>query len=440
VKTSTAWLLARPRTAAGRTRTRLIAAGTAAAGGLLLAALAILRVPSTEPTQTTGASFDPRFSALVTHGGLKPGVITAILLLVVPALALTWQAVTTGSARRAAIQRGLHLAGATPADLRRVSALEPAVAGLLGGMLAGPVYLLLWLVLGPGVPARMRLLPDLSAVDALAWAAVALFTALLAAAAGARSATPRTRRPVRPWTRLAGVAVGVAAVWMALQEPVDNPVLRTVSMCVAVTVLLLALLSTGSIWVTSKARRLSRTGRPVDLLAAGGLRTLAGPAGRTAGTVFTAGLTLGIAAALLGISMAPQHSFSDALPGVLLTILAGALAALVAVTAMTLAATDDLVTTSRALASTAALGAEPAVLERVQRRRLEVVTLGPMAAGLLLGGVGYPALGGSFLGVGTALIAATVALLLIRGITSLVTRLLRPRIMRAADPASLRVA
>jgi hypothetical protein len=98
------------------------------------------------------------------------------------------------------------------------------------------------------------------------------------------------------------------------------------------------------------------------------------------------------------------------------------------------------VTTSRALASTAALGAEPAVLERVQRRRLEVVTLGPMAAGLLLGGVGYSTLGGSPLGVGTALIAATVALLLIRGMISLVTRVLRPRIMRAADPASLRVA
>ncbi|TFV63636.1 hypothetical protein E4P41_03915 [Geodermatophilus sp. DF01-2] len=211
-------------------------------------------------------------------------------------------------------------------------------------------------------------------------------------------------------------------------------------MCVAVTVLLLALLSTGSIWATSRAKRLSRTGRPVDLLAAGGLRALAGTAGRTAGTVLIAGLTLGIAAALLGITLAPQHSFSDALPGVLLTILAGTLAVLVAVTAMTLAATDDLVTTSRALASTAALGAEPAALERVQRRRLEVVTVGPMAAGLLLGGVGYPALGGSPLGIGTALIATTVALLLIRGLTSLVTRILRPRIMRAADPAALRVA
>ena len=49
------------------------------------------------------------------------------------------------------------------------------------------------------------------------------------------------------------------------------------------------------------------------------------------------------------------------------------------IAAMTLAAADDLATTRRALASTAALGAPPAVLEQVQRRRLQVVTVTPVA-------------------------------------------------------------
>lgn len=439
MKTSTAWLLARPTTSTGRARRRLVAAGAAAAGGLLLTALAVLRVPSTAPTQYTGASYDPRFSDLVTHSGLKPGVITGILLLVVPALALSWQAVTTGGARRAATHQGLHLAGATPADLRRVAALEPALAGLLGGLLAGPVYLLLWLVLGRAVPTSARLLPDVSWWDALAWPAVAVLTTLVGAAAGAHSAGHRPQRPVRPWTRLAGVAVGIVAVAVALRGPVDGPAVQTAQMGAAITVLLLALLSTGSIWVAWRARRLARTGHPVDLLAAVGLRNLSGAAGRTAGTVFVTGLTLGVAAGLLGMTLNPQHSVYGALPGLLLTVLAGVLAVLVAVSAMTLAAADDLVTTGRALASTAALGAEPAVLEQVQRRRLEVVTFQPMIAGLLLGGIVYPALGGSVVGVGTALLAAAVILLLTRALTTTVTRALRPRIRRAADPAFLRV-
>lgn len=63
-----------------------------------------------------------------------------------------------------------------------------------------------------------------------------------------------------------------------------------------------------------------------------------------------------------------------------------------------------------------------------------------MAAGLLLGGIGYPALGGSVLGVGIALLAAMVILLLTRLLTTTVIRALHSRIRQAADPASLRLA
>ena len=444
MKTSTAWLIARPRTSAGRSRALLVAAGSGVGGGLLISAAAVLRVPGQTIEYVEGGlvyTSSGEYSPLVTQAGLRPGVITGILLLVLPALALTWQAVTTGSARRTAVHEGLRLSGATPAELRRIAVLEPAVAGLAGGLLAGPVYLALSVLLHDAAPVSARLLPGLAPLDVIAWLVVVVLTTLVAGTAGARAATPQPRQPVRAWPRLLAVAVGVVALVAVISMPRDpaQRALATTLNCAALTVLALGLLSTGALWVRSRARRLSSSGTAVDVLAAGGLHTLAGPAGRTAGTTCVAGLTLGVAGSLVGILLAPEHSMADALPALLLTGLAALMAVLAAIAAMALAAADDLVTTGRAVASTAALGADPAVLEQVQHRRLTAVTTGPLLAGVLLGSLYAvpelsPAAGGTVL--------ATIALtaLLARVLSAGVVRVLRPRIAQAAAPSSLRIA
>ncbi|WP_138758793.1 hypothetical protein [Modestobacter altitudinis] len=445
MKTSTAWLIGRPRTSAGRTRTLLVAGGAAVGGGLLIAAAAVLRVPAEEVRYLDGggtvSSSSGEYSSLVVQAGLRPGVLTGILLLVLPALALAWQAVTTGSARRAAVHEGLRLSGATPADLRRVAMLEPAVAGAFGGLLAGAVYLALWLLLHVAAPASARLLPGLSPLDAVAWLVVIALSTLVGGVAGALAATPRRRRPVRAWPRLLAVGVGVLALVAAVSAPrdIDRHARSTTLLCAALVVLALGLLSTGSIWVTARARRLARSGTAVDVLAAGGLRTLAGPAGRTAGTTCVAGLVIGVVGSLTGLLLEPQHSLSESLPGILFALLAGLLAMLAAVASLVLAATDDLVTTRRAVASTAALGADPTVLEQVQRRRLAVVTTGPLLAGVLLGGLYAPG-AQSPIALGTVLLTVALALLLARALAVAVTRVLRPQLARAAAPSSLRVA
>ncbi|MPQ96696.1 hypothetical protein GB931_01925 [Modestobacter sp. I12A-02628] len=445
MKTSTAWLIARPRTSAGRTRALLVAGGAATGGGLLMTAAGVLRVPGQTFEYAADGSYTSfstgEYSALAVQAGLRPGLLTGILLLVLPSLALTWQAVTTGSARRAAVHEGLRLSGAGPADLRRVAVLEPAVAGVAGGLLAGPVYLLLWLLLHVAAPPSARLLPGLSPWDAASWLVVVVLTALVAGAAGAYAATPRARRPVRAWPRLLTVAAGVAAFIAVVTSPrdLDQRALETTLNCVALTVLALGLLSTGALWVNSRATRLARSGTAVDVLAAGGLRTLAGPAGRTAGTTCVAGLTLGVAGSLTGALLGPDLSLAENVPALVLTCTAALLAVLAAMTAMALAATDDLVTTSRAVASTAALGAEPAVLEQVQRRRLAVVTTGPLVAGTALGGL-YGLLDQSLTAVAGALLTIGLSVLLARAITAAVLRVLRPRIARAAAPSWLRVA
>jgi hypothetical protein len=446
VRTTTVWLLARPRSAASRTRGRLVAVGAAVAGALTLAALAVLRVPTvswrTEPDGVLPPP-DPRLSPLVTEAGLQPGVLTGLVLLVVPALALVWQALNTGSARRTATLHALRLVGATPADLRRLAAADAGVPGLVGGLLAGPLYVLLWLVLGAAVPPSARLLPPLGPADALGWPVVAALAGAVAAAAGAWSTRARRRGGVRLRWRLAGLVLAVIAVAAALQTRSVGPATSVALLGAALLLFLVAVLTAGSAWVGWRARRLARSGRAVDVLAAAGLRALSGPAGRTAGSVFVAGIALGIASVLTAVLLTGDGygGLSGHLPGLALTATAAFLAVLVAIAAMTLAAADDLVTTRRALASTAALGASPATLDRVQRRRLQVVTVTPMAAGVLVGAVAYP----TPLIVSSPLFLAAlgvlpVAVLLVWAACAAVVRVLRSRTRLAADPSSLRVA
>ncbi|MGY1660918.1 hypothetical protein ACI78Q_06800 [Geodermatophilus sp. SYSU D00705] len=439
----TAWLLAAPGSAAGSTRTRLVAAGTAVAGGLLIAALAVLRVPTVAVQDVGTASIDPTYSPLVHEAGLRPGVVTGFVLLLLPALVLTWQAVTTGSARRAAVHRALAVAGAAPGELRLVAAVDAGAAALLGGALTGPVYLVLWLVFGASA-GPVRLLPPLGAADLAAWLLVAVLAAGVGAAAGARAAARRPRRRPRTAVRLAAVGLAVAALFAAVQPTGLGRQAQVVVVCAAVVALLGTVLLAGSAWVEWRHRRLVRSRRPVDVLAAGGLRALAGPAGRAAGAVTASGVALGVTAALAGVFARLTATFDPlAASGLLLAASAAALAVLAATAAMALAAADDLVTNARSLASVAALGAEPAVLEHVQLRRLTATTVTPLVAGTLVGGLGYALLDSGFrpsAPVGFVLVTAVVAGVLARGLCALVTRALRGRLRDAADATNLRIA
>jgi len=111
---------------------------------------------------------------------------------------------------------------------------------------------------------------------------------------------------------------------------------------------------------------------------------------------------------------------------------------------MALAAADDLATNSRSLASVAALGAEPALLERVQLRRLSAVIVFPLAAGTLLGGALYAPPDGlavdRLLPVVLVLLTAASAALLARVLCALLVRALRGRLRAATAPANLRIA
>jgi hypothetical protein len=193
------------------------------------------------------------------------------------------------------------------------------------------------------------------------------------------------------------------------------------------------------------AQRLAGGGA-VDVLAAAGLRGVAGPAGRAAGAVFLAGTSLGVAIALAAMfaTSSSYGGLTERVPALALVGTAAAFALLVAVATITLAAADHLVSTRRSLASLAAMGADPDVLDGVQRRRLTAVTSLPLTAGLLLGGLGYSLPGAPprelLVAVALVVVTAAVALAVAGAVCAAVVRVLRPRIRAAAAPESLRVA
>ncbi len=116
----------------------------AVAGALLLAALHVLR--GVGPGD--GPDVLRRRYATRADPDCASGSSTAAFLLTVPVLALAAQALRVGSVARDRRMAALRLAGATPRDVRVIAAAEAGFAALAGVAFAGPVYVLLWLLVG----------------------------------------------------------------------------------------------------------------------------------------------------------------------------------------------------------------------------------------------------------------------------------------------------
>lgn len=190
--------LARSRTPVDRLRTRATAAATTGIGVAALAATSIAGLGTADlqnggfvGSRPTGELFEfvtasSSLAPFLAQPGLRPGAVLAAVLLVLPFAALAGQALRVGSLALQREAAQLALSGATPADLRRLRRRRTARAFGLGGLLAGPGYLLLWLLLGRALPFGSRLLPDPQAWLLLVWVAVAVALALLGTVVGGR--------------------------------------------------------------------------------------------------------------------------------------------------------------------------------------------------------------------------------------------------------------
>ncbi|MEW2038923.1 FtsX-like permease family protein, partial [Streptomyces sp. NPDC005534] len=118
-------------------RVTLTAAGAALATGLGLTAAAVVSI--------RGDRSVPVADGLLDHPGERSGVVLALLLLLVPVLGFLGQCARVGAVHRDRRLAGLRLAGAAPGQVRRIAALETALACLAGSVLAtGAAASYLW--------------------------------------------------------------------------------------------------------------------------------------------------------------------------------------------------------------------------------------------------------------------------------------------------------
>ncbi len=480
--------LSRSRTPVDRLRARATALAAAGMGVAVIAAASIAGLRGTEATAATSYDIDGTGTAFVeeptvdgglapflVQDGLRPGTVLAAVLLVLPFTALALQALRVGSVALDQQASRLSLAGATPADLRRVRVRRAGLAFGTGGLLAGPCYLVLWLALGPAVSPGWRLLPVPQAWLPLVWLAVAAALVVVGAALAVRSGRrrpdalsrgPAASPPPAPavaW--LSGLAaVGVLVAVFRAATASDGLVAAGLLVVVLLLLVCVHAVVTRRASATrspapASADRLPRGpyrllgGRDgaVGVLAAAQRRANPRACGAVAGVLFVCGLSFGVAAAFsAGILLPSTDEYGIGsevafyVGGAGLAAAVGLVAAVVALIALALTLTDHLLTARRSVAATAALGADLRRLRAVQDRALTATAVPATVAGTLLAGGTYSLLdvGASFERVlpllGVVLATALLAGLLVAGACRLVSVSLSARLRTAAALEHLR--
>lgn len=448
------WLAARLASEPGaQRRARWFSAAIAGMGALALAAVDLAAFGISEP-------FDPpSLSPLIVQSGLRHGVITGDLLLVVPFAVFAVQVLRMGSAARERRLAALHVAGATSKDLRRIAAAEASPAAVRGAVLAGPVFLLLWMILGVAVPAPARMLPPPGAAVLAAWIGLLPLTQVTAARVAAASARPVTfnplgltrRAPRRLGVRAAAapIAFSAALVWTFEQAIQDSD---GSMYALALPVLVCALALTVGPWVVTIAGLLLRRRRSLAAKLAGH-RLLADP--RTAGRIAGVLLAAGFATTLITVKLATYIDVKLAVQGQVgydLTFYLGsygaalaavACASVVAASALLVGANEQIIDTGRPTAVLVALGVPPDLMRQSLHHQLTAAALAPATIGAVI-------ILALLLPLDWALRPSTVQLALLAGPAlsalsawagvRLAVRALHQPLTNSMDPANLRAA
>ncbi|TDU90337.1 hypothetical protein EV138_3923 [Kribbella voronezhensis] len=384
---ATLFALARPRSATDRTRFRLLVATVAIAGAFLLSAWRIKRLGF-------GEYYDsPKFSDYLQEYGIRSGVTFAAVLLAAASYLLAFQALKLGTAARDRRLAAFRLAGATPGQVRGLGAVDAGIGGLIGGILAGPLYLLLTLAI-QALPRMGRVLPPANTVDLAAWPIVAAVLTVSAAGVGALLgrgviAEPRVREAKGPDVTRAAVAGAAGVGLILLSHLIDRQFyaalvpfgLGLLVICLALPTLLVA-------W---QGNRLERSSNPLKVLAGGRLLRTVRPHGRTLAVLVLCGAAVGFVVSM-GIELAqPNHVYdiSFHVPGLIFAAGAAVFIAVIAGVSLLAGTADDLLDQRRQLAALNVLGVGERQLRTSVRFQLTSSITWATASGLLIGGLLY---------------------------------------------------
>jgi hypothetical protein len=415
---------------------------------LILAAFAELRDTVPDPSNYGIRVPTGGFAPIVAQPQNRVGTATAVVLLTIPLIALIVQAMHVGQLARDQARAMLSLGGATPQEMRRVAIWETATAFAWGGALAGPGYLVLWLLLGVLPAPGSRLIPAVDGELVLSWLGVTAALIGMGALSGRfqRQVSPlgvsRPSSRSRHWLR--GIIAAGAAICLPLYGGDVEMITGDFFPFVIVVEVLLVVTAAASFitWFTSRTTpsRL-RADRAVELLAAAQRRGYPGGAGWVGAVLFVCGLAFYVEVAFL-MSLATD---SDTLAGdvmfyagpTFVAMAAGGLAVAVAVGALAIRMADHLMTAHRAVAATAALGVEPGRLLAVQSRVLAATAVPATLVGYLTPAVAVVD-GGPSPTLAVVLLTAPLLWVGLEATCYLVARLLSPRILEASTVAHVR--
>jgi len=469
MKTATALLLARPASTADRIRAWSAAVCLGIAGGLIMIAIQITTcggvIPPT-PVGPGGPFSATGLSPLVIEEDINLWIVGLTLLLTGLVLALGWQLLRLGSDARERRMTTLWLAGATPEQTSTIAVIDSVRTAVLGGLLAGPAYLLLWVLLGALPPAGVKMVLAPQLTELAPWPIVILLTALVGAAAGkftcqpVISTSPRAGRRTlwagSRWathTAAALVLATPAGVILALGmiDPGGTGVWLFGGMLLLIVAAPVVL---GVLAVMWSAQRLRAHGTPIDVLAAAVLTGVPGPTGRAVGVLWICGFGVGTVTATGGIDLAHRlayhpaedESFMDFFTAYTLTLLVEwtLVGAVVIAATLALSMVERLHDARRTIASLAALGVDAATLLRVLRRQLTVPSMAAMASGTLAGvaslSLSMPSSNNlpGLLDLGVLAAVLVLPVLFIYLVAIVLASALRPRLRAAMDPENLR--
>ncbi|WP_406371874.1 ABC transporter permease [Streptomyces sp. NBC_00647] len=423
-------------------RVALTAVGAALAAGLSLAAAAIASLQ--------GQYHLPLADGLLEQPGQRAGVILTLLLLLVPVLGLLGQCARIGAVHRDRRLAGLRLAGATPAQVRRIAALEAGLACLIGSAVATALSVWILLRQWQNPPAAL-------------WAGCAGI-AVAVPVLGALVSTLALRRVVASplgWVRRVrpsggpgpGPAVLVAALVMLLTGLAIAP--RSFGRLAPAPVLVFSvviLTGLGAIWAVGTSARLTgrvlagRTGNPATLIAAERLRDDPWAGARTHAAVLLVTVVgtgfVGVRQVLLEtLTGRDRAAYADNLSfyttGIDLTGAAILLALAITLSGLAVGTAESLATRRRGLAAQAAAGVPQAVLGRA----LLLETALPLAPAVALagaGGLGISIGYGLLAGGGTVPVLPAVVPVAVYAVCLLAAATSLPLLRRSVQPAELR--
>ncbi|MFJ8885029.1 FtsX-like permease family protein [Streptomyces sp. NPDC102402] len=382
-----AWILARGSERREWWRLSLTLLGALLATGFALAAVTIAAV--------SGQVSIPYVDGLLNQPTERAGAVLALVLLLIPVLGFLGQCARIGAVHRHRRMAGMRLAGASPAQVRRVAAVESGFA-CLAGSTAGFAALTVFLAVvghipGPGAWAGFAVVVLGVPVAAGLVSAVALRNVLAAPLDHVRRKGPDSQRRATLGFALAAVLIASSA--LLLLFPARGGAATLVLLLLAVVLLTGA----GAIWAAKASaaymgRRLTRRAkRPEVLIAASRLAHDPWAAARTHAALLLVTVVgvafMGVRGLLLEALRDPAYQASDLgfyTTGLDLTGSAVLIALAISLCGLAVGTAESLATRRRGLAAQVAAG----VPYRVLAAATLLETALPLAPALLLAGAG----------------------------------------------------